>query len=888
MKTPVIILILAMGAVGSSLHAQVTAKADVTIAFDLSQQGHRFSPTWGIDQAWISQQNARKGINHMGKENIGIGRTCFRTNKALVNDSVLESSEVSKLRERNRWLNLVSDTLPVVLTADQEGGTNEYYVVNKSCKTDHWAANINSHVHWLQQNSRHPVVGVSIFNEPDYWTVEEGATTAKQTQIARMLRERYPRLDNVVIAGGNTLNDDKALEWYNASREYFGWGNTHQLAGSFANFAKFYQTVKNDGKVGYADEMHNVGEAMIALEYGASVGIWWGFDSRARGEFCDISRHGERLAYGEHRTNWTAASVYRHDDGRVKAFIGSSERQAATTSYQFVSLDRDVYYDGQGPLRQFRMEIPGGSVGSYQNGQTNAERVIDVVWGDDVPPTAITAGTYKLVNKGNGNVAAVSGNNIVTTRYTGTKSQQWNVAPCDPRIGGDYSFYDFRVASNGKTCMDVENYSCLTNANVIAYTPSGNPTSNQQWYLQYAGNGYYYVRNRESALYLSANSNRTTNGLSVIQRTLQADSTLHACQLWRLLPTDVAYDTEAPAVPSEPVAESLPAAVSLSWEHGSEDDLDGYMVLRAEVLDDGTTGSWNTIARKVYPPFVDNGILEGHGYRYKVRAIDKSQNMSDASAEVAGMTSGQKAMVAHWTMEGSLEDQTENQHHALAAVTDAEYDDDCQQGAQSIYLRKDQYLQLPTGIVKGNQLTVSMWVKASSSKAWQRLFDFGHDADHYLFLTTYNASSRMRFAIKNGGDEQVLDCPKRMPLLSWHHVVLTIEPGSTAIYLDGEQLAQTDAITISPQDVNPIINYIGRSQFNSDPYLTAYLDDVRIYNYALTSDEVSQLYAQTSGITPAANSDDTGTHTIYTLDGIRLQQPRQGLNIVDGKKTIER
>ena len=234
---------LALTLFASVLSFGNVAAQDVTIPFDLSAEGRRFNPTWGLDQAWISEQNVRKGINHMGKENIGIGRSCFRTNKPLTNDSVLNSAEITRLRQRNNWLNLVSDTLPIVLTADQEGGTSDYYVVNKSCNINHWAANINSHVHWLQENSRHPVVGVSIFNEPDYWTVEEGATTAKQTQIARLLREKYPRLDDVAIVGGNTLNDDKALEWYNGGKQYYDWGNTHQLAGSFDNFAKFYQQV---------------------------------------------------------------------------------------------------------------------------------------------------------------------------------------------------------------------------------------------------------------------------------------------------------------------------------------------------------------------------------------------------------------------------------------------------------------------------------------------------------------------------------------------------------------------------------------------------------------------------------------------------------------------
>ena len=101
---------------------------------------------------------------------------------------------------------------------------------------------------------------------------------------------------------------------------------------------------------------------MIAANYGMKIGIWWGFDSRARGEFCQISNHGSRLAYGEDRKHWTAGSVYRNDtSGELKAFVGGSERQANNSTYLFVSPDEDVYFDDQGPTRAFRMSYPGGT-----------------------------------------------------------------------------------------------------------------------------------------------------------------------------------------------------------------------------------------------------------------------------------------------------------------------------------------------------------------------------------------------------------------------------------------------------------------------------------------------------------------------------------------------
>lgn len=36
---------------------------------------------------------------------------------------------------------------------------------------------------------------------------------------------------------GNTLNSDQALPWYNYLKDQLDEGNTHQLAGSFDNFA---------------------------------------------------------------------------------------------------------------------------------------------------------------------------------------------------------------------------------------------------------------------------------------------------------------------------------------------------------------------------------------------------------------------------------------------------------------------------------------------------------------------------------------------------------------------------------------------------------------------------------------------------------------------------
>ena len=873
----------------SSLYLHAQKKADVSVPYAISAEGKRFQPTWGLDQAWPNESNLLKGINHMGKENIGIGRTAFRYSVALTNDSVLGAADITALRNRNTIFNKLSATLPLVFTADQEAvGPNdanpdrvppEYFVKNKSANIEHWAAMINSHVHWMQANTKHPVVGISPFNEPDYWSIEEGATPEKQWQVAKLLKEQYPRCAEIPMVGGNTLNNDKALEWYTPGKQYYEWGNTHQLAGSFDSFAGFFQQLKKDGKVGYADEMHNVGEAMVGLEYGMTVGIWWGFDSRARGEFCDISRNGVRLAYGEHRNNWTAASVYRHDDGRVKAFVGSSERQAKTTTYQFVSTERDVYYDGYGPVHEFVMEMPGGT--GYQTGQTNGERVINVTWGEDVPPSEIN-GTYKLLNKvsgATGNVVSYtsSGDIIKQSKYTGSKKQQWTVKPCSSRIGGDFSFYDIESVDNAKIRMNVKDYS-KSQADILAWTQDG-PTSNEQWYLEYDGNGYYLIRNRESALYLASAG---TSTMAKIIQTPELTGTNRDRMLFRFVPLDVTYDTAAPAKPAGLLAESQSASVRLSWTANTETDVEGYMVVRAPK----GTDDWNTIARQLTETyFVDNTCRPNTSYIYKVKAIDRSQNISEASDVVEAAPLSQPTMIARWDFEDNLNDDTQNMLD-MASPSTPKYVADHKVGDKSLSLTA-QFVQLPYRVADSDELSVAMWVKWNTSTTqWQRIFDFGNDEDHYLFLTPNSGTSKMRFAIKNGGDEQILDCPSKLSSYLWKHVVVTMGKDKTAIYVDGTEVASTTGITIKPSDIRPVLNYLGRSQYTADPNISANYDDVRIFNYALSADEVKAVKDGTYTNIQSVENSDAVSKPIYTIEGKRIDRPQQGINIIDSRKIL--
>jgi len=876
----------------SSLYLSATAKADGLVPFSASAEGKRYQPEWGLDLAWMNEGNLIRGLNHMGKENVSFGRSSYRVCAPLTGDTALVKAQWQGLRERNTLFDKVNTALPLILNCDNgynpstTSGTNidAYYTKNGRADVAHWAAMINAHVAWMKRNaSAHPVIGVSVMNEPDFNGNEQEliqGTAADIRDIAKKLKDDYPLFQDIVITGPNTLNDDKALSWYNTCKNYVDWGNTHQLAGSFANYVGFHEQLQKDGKVGFNDEMHNVGEAFIGLEYGLTKGIWWGFDSRARGEFCDISRKGPRLAYAENRSKWTGACVYRNDQtGQVKAFLGGSERQANTTSYQFLSLDDVVYYDGFGPYREFRMELPGGDAGTYQTEKhRNAERVIDITWGEDVAPDVIN-GDYVIMNKYNRQVVVETSGDIRMAQYGGVASQQWKITPVDSRVGGDFSFFDIVSKNDGKR-INVLNHSLEAGANLMSYNANGD--INEQWYFEYAGNGNYYIRNRESALYLSMEERSLTKtNVNVVQSRklsgLNADR-----QLWRIIPVGAECETTAPAVPQGLEATPQSASVRLEWTANTEADLVGYIILRAEA----GTEKWNTIARKVKTAwFVDNTCLQGHSYQYKIKAIDRSDNMSNCSEAVISAPTAENALIARLQFDSNTYDATANMLDAVTGVA-AVYDNGHMSGEKSLaFDGSNQFVQLPYEIASSNEMTIALWVNWQdyNTKTWQRIFDFGYDSNHYMFLTP-NAGSAMRFAIKNGESEQQLDCPSKLSAYVWRHVAVTIGKEKITVYVDGNEVASTATITIRPSDIHPFINYIGRSQFSSDPLFKGYVDDVCVFNYALNAADVKTLYGGT--IPTVINETENAVSeqsTIYGLDGKKRNVPQRGLNIIADK-----
>lgn len=915
-------------------YIEALQKANCNISFDVNAEGTPFRVKWGMDTAWDWDYNVYRGIAHIEDVPFETGRISFQPND-LVKDNgdgtyTLSSRQITALKKRINHIKLTGAT-KVNINCDHEmlfkNGDNEDFTGrnNYQGKPEEWYKLIKATAQYTEKQGL-KVISISPFNEPDYtdWQQYAGAETNGMKDflaICKLLKaDEY--FKDIRICGGNTLNSDRALPWYNYLKGYLDEGNTHQLAGSFDNYADFFTQVKADGKVGTADELHNVGEALVGANYGMENGIWWGFDSKARGQFMIDSNEGVRIGYGENRSQWTDGAVYRNEKtGEVHGYFGSSERQATNSSIAYISKTRDVYFNGYGPTRMFVYNIPGGT--GYQKGQINAERLFDITWGEDVAPGEID-GKYQIMNANNRYLLTMNGTSDVSckSRITSGTTQQWNVYPIyksgDPDNGanGDISYWCIDNAGNKSShlnsVLDWGNIKGLftSGSRVITYNNSSHPME-EQWYLKYAKNGYYYIINRLTNKYLYCNG--TSSGSTISTKNKPADDITEANlkkYLWRFMPTNAKAETTAPVAPTQLAAKQRTASIELSWTASTSSDAASYTIIRGEAPSDGEANAqvieWNTIGRNIEgTSFLDNTALPGRNYTYKIKTVDLSGNRSEDSEMIGAKLLDEKALICQIQFDDTLCDNTANRMDAKLYGTE-EYSGNTlhKSGTKSLNFKGTQYAIIPNAAVCQDEITIATWVRWGTKSNWQRIFDFGSDEEHYMFFTPSNGS-QMRFVMKNGGDEEILTTGKNFVASTWHHLAITIKPieggkVQAIIYVDGKKSAETNDFTILPSDIKPALCFIGRSQFVSDPFFNGRLDDFRIYNYALSEEQVAGIvedldavskdvidsYVDVNPTSITTVKKDNAKKGIYDLNGRKVNNTSNGIYIKNGKKVL--
>jgi len=218
-----------------------------------------------------------------------------------------------------------------------------------------------------------------------------------------------------------------------------------------------------------------------------------------------------------------------------------------------------------------------------------------------------------------------------------------------------------------------------------------------------------------------------------------------------------------------------------------------------------------------------------------------------APAVVVPADPGTASLQAYYPMDGSMND-TSGHGNNGTLVGNQTYVDAPSGRGKAIQLNgTNDYADLPIGTLIStlSSTTITEWVNFTyGSGSYERVFDFGTGSTNYMFLSAHQGGTTPEVfgILKTGGTEARCTPPRPMGT-GWHHLAVTIDSATMTmvLYLDGTAVA-TNTTTTLPKDLGKTTqNWLGRSQWTADAYYTGLLDDLRIYNRALSAGEVAYL-----------------------------------------------
>ncbi len=160
------------------------------------------------------------------------------------------------------------------------------------------------------------------------------------------------------------------------------------------------------------------------------------------------------------------------------------------------------------------------------------------------------------------------------------------------------------------------------------------------------------------------------------------------------------------------------------------------------------------------------------------------------------------------------------------------------------------YVDLATLDVGGSGLTIAGWFNADSFLAGNqdnRLVSKAtsiSEQDHYWMLSTFNnaGNTRLRFRLKTDGTTATLIAGSgNISPGQWYHVAAVYDGSNMRVYLDGVDVGSLPKTGVINSD-NTVSAWIGGNPpgATSRPF-DGLMDDVRIYDQALTLTEIQQL-----------------------------------------------
>ncbi|OXU14416.1 hypothetical protein SMSP1_01880 [Sedimentisphaera salicampi] len=607
---------------------------------------------WGTDQTWITSNNMDAALDNLGSL-LDVVRISSRVIEPLTyegGEPKLPDSAKNTIDSAMAQAGRASDAdlSIMLLPTDVHHEVADWYISDGEIIPDRWVDALIAAINYVNSTYGYSMSDwafVEVFNEPDWdWPV---ATKSAMADIMAEYRTR-PELDSIPLLGPSTLSSNSFQSWYSATSQYTDICGTHVINGSLESLIGALNQSHADGKPFLNPEIHNIVELMVQANcsdhgFAGEGGIYWGEIDETRGIFSKALR-GKRLGYKTHEPTWTAGSVYRDLEKRVWAFVAGNERNALNNRWKFRCMDRDVFFNSEGPMRSWEIDV-----GSH------TEKHLEVTWSERAPDFF----TIYMLNEGRDlRLNAENGNLDTEPAAYGEDSARWEFV----EAGAFYYIDNVDSVSNKRLAAS-------SSTGGLILTDTDNNQDFAKWQLLEAGDNYYLenigLQRQDDPCRLIIDSSGEPG--------FAASSDISQQAVWNLQDGGPAGNT-SPSAPYNLTGDVVDGGIKLTWEHEASPEFAGFNIYRLK-----NNNPIEQITSNLQEPnFIDTDVVELARYRYFAAAENLSGMLSSFSNQAvlrprpfdavddfqSGNFSGGSGWKGSWAASGSASVSSLNGNHS--------------------------------------------------------------------------------------------------------------------------------------------------------------------------------------------------------------------------------
>ena len=291
----------------------------------------------------------------------------------------------------------------------------------------------------------------------------------------------------------------------------------------------------------------------------------------------------------------------------------------------------------------------------------------------------------------------------------------------------------------------------------------------------------------------------------------------------------------------------VPAANAGQWEHVCVT----YALGNVKLYLNGQE-AYSHVGYTNAPPYRDStNLLVGLRNSFFDRGLNASvdelhiYDRTLSAEEVGCLADEEPGLLAHYRFEGNLEDCTSNACHGIPSTT-LNYETSIH--GRGLVLPPAPYVRLPINLNKYGSMSFSFWMKVNGALSNPEYGMF-FSTDNNTFGRGLGVNARdNRFMIWHDDNFEYLT-NTLPPIGVWKHVGMTYEPGRACFYIDGQCVRTNTQHHNRPPYNDATTITLGIRNLFLDRGANFSIDELRIYNRALASNEMQSIFSRGLAVT---------------------------------------